>query len=94
MSMFQNMPFIKPNFVGSPHLKSIGYEEIIQENEPIQSQVSALIRDGCCAVFLEKARQKNNELQRPQLQVALSTMDKGDELVVTKLNRLGKVRSK
>ena len=52
----------------------------------------ALKEAGCSVVFQEQVSTRVKEKQRPQLQAALSSLESGDELVVSKLDRLGRTQ--
>ncbi len=70
--------------------KIIGYSRkstLTQTNEP---DVAALKEAGCEIVFEEKVSSRKAEKDRPQLQAALTALRSGDELVITKLDRLGR----
>ena len=70
--------------------KIIGYSRkstLLQTNEP---DVAALKEAGCEMVFEEKVSSRKAEKDRPQLQAALTALRSGDELVITKLDRLGR----
>ena len=70
--------------------KIIGYSRkstLTQTNEP---DVAALKEAGCEIVFEEKISSRKAEKDRPQLQAALTALRSGDELVITKLDRLGR----
>ncbi len=45
-----------------------------------------------CAKFEEKISSRKKEKDRPQLQVALAMLSNGDELVLAKLDRLGRLQ--
>lgn len=70
--------------------KIIGYSRkstLTQTNEP---DVAALKEAGCEIVFEDKISSRKAEKDRPQLQAALNALRNGDELVITKLDRLGR----
>ena len=52
----------------------------------------ALKEAGCSVVFQEQISTRVKEKNRPQFQAALSSLEKGDELVVAKLDRLGRTQ--
>ena len=74
--------------------KSIGYARTstARQTGGIEAQVLALKEAGCCVVIQEQVSTRVKEKQRPQLQGALSSLEKGDELVVSKLDRLGRTQ--
>ena len=70
--------------------KIIGYSRkstLQQTNEP---DVAALKEAGCELVFEETISSRKAEKERPQLQAALNALRTGDELVIAKLDRLGR----
>ena len=74
--------------------KSIGYARTstARQTGGIEAQVLALKEAGCSVVFQEQVSTRVKEKDRPQLQSALSSLEKGDELVVSKLDRLGRTQ--
>ena len=74
--------------------KSIGYAHTstARKTGGIEAQVLALKEAGCSVVFQEQVSTRVKEKDRPQLQSALSSLEKGDELVVSKLDRLGRTQ--
>ena len=52
----------------------------------------ALKEAGCSVVFQEQVSTRVKEENRPQFQAALSSLESGDELVVAKLDRLGRTQ--
>ena len=67
----------------------IGYARVSTEDQDLSIQRAALERDGCAIVFEEK-RSGKKRLGREQLDLALRVLTKGDTLVVTRLDRLGR----
>ena len=74
--------------------KSIGYARTSTARQigGIESQVLALKEAGCTVVFQEQVSTRVKEKDRPQFQSALASLDSGDELVVSKLDRLGRTQ--
>ena len=74
--------------------KSIGYARIstARQSGGVEAQVAALKDAGCTVIFQEQVSTKVKEKDRTQLQAALSSLEKGDELVVSKLDRLGRTQ--
>ena len=53
----------------------------------------ATLKEECCAVdFEETIRTRVKEKDRPQLQAVLNAVLKGDELMLEKLDRLGRTQ--
>ena len=74
--------------------KSIGYARTstARQTGGVEAQVLALKEAGCAVVFQEQVSTRVKEKERPQLQAALSSLENGDELVVSKLDRLGRTQ--
>ena len=74
--------------------KSIGYARTstARQKGGVEAQVLALREAGCSVVFQEQVSTRVKEKERPQLQAALASVEKGDELVVSKLDRLGRTQ--
>ena len=70
--------------------RSIGYARVSTSHQSVDAQVSLLKAEGCAVVFHEVVSTRIKEGGRPQLQSALNALVEGDELVVAKLDRLGR----
>lgn len=69
--------------------RRIGYARVSTADQKLKIQKAALDRDGCAIIFEEKKTgTKRND--REQLELALKVLTKGDTLVVTRLDRLGR----
>jgi len=79
-------------FSDRPKYKSIGLARVSVESQAIDSQVLALKEEGCCVVFQEVISTRYKNAQRPQLIEALKALQENDELVVAKLDRLGRTQ--
>ena len=66
----------------------IGYGRVSTRDQNPDGQHDALNAAGCDEVFVDKASGKL--ASRPKLDEALRISRKGDQLVVTKLDRLGR----
>jgi len=76
----------KPLFSERPEYKSIGYaRQSSLKQISISAQVDELKKAGCVVVFSETVSSANKE--RPQFDDALGTLEEGDEIVFTKLDR-------
>jgi len=76
----------KPLFRDRPSYKSIGYaRQSTSKQISIGAQVEDLKNAGCFVVFQETVSSANKE--RPQFDAALETLEEGDEIVFTKLDR-------
>ena len=76
----------KPLLRGRPAYKSIGYaRESTNKQISIGAQVKELKKAGCVVVFQETVSIADKE--RPQFDAALRTLEEGDEIVFTKLDR-------
>ncbi len=70
--------------------RTIGYARVSTASQTTDPQVQALKEAGCIRIFAEKVSSRTPENQRIQLQAALAVLEDGDELVVAKLDRLGR----
>jgi DNA invertase Pin-like site-specific DNA recombinase len=68
----------------------IGYARVSTTSQTTDPQVEALKAAGCTRVFAEKVSSRTPETQRIQLQAALTVLEEGDELVLSKLDRIGR----
>ena len=84
-----NFQFKRKRFLLSEknkHSKSIGYARAIDsEFNYLEEQIKCLKNEGCILIFSEII--SLNEKIKPELKNALNYLSKGDELVVTKLDR-------
>ena len=69
--------------------RRIGYARVSTEDQKLTIQKAALDKDGCAIIFEEK-RTGTKRNDREQLELALKVLTKGDTLVVTRLDRLGR----
>ena len=75
-----------PLFSKRPRYKSIGYARASQNKQiSIDDQIVELTNSGCFVVFQETFNSANKK--RPQFNAALETLEEGDEIVFTKLDR-------
>jgi DNA invertase Pin-like site-specific DNA recombinase len=66
----------------------VGYARVSTTEQTLDAQLSALRNAGCERVFSE--RESGAKTDRQQLAKAISKLDSGDVLVVTKLDRLAR----
>ena len=69
--------------------RRIGYARVSTDDQDLAIQNTALEKDACAIVFEEK-RSGTKRDGRDQLQLAIKVLTKGDSLVVTRLDRLGR----
>ena len=69
--------------------RRIGYARVSTDDQDLSIQKAALDKDGCAIIFEEK-RSGTKRAGRAQLDLALKVLVKGDTLVVTRLDRLGR----
>ena len=72
--------------------RSVGYARCSTGHQTTDAQVAALKEAGCEVVFQESISTRTADRDRAQLQDALSAVMKGDELVLTKLDRVGRTQ--
>ena len=70
--------------------KTVGYARVSTGAQTTDTQVASLKEAGCEVVFEENISSRKKEKDRPQLQAALAMLRNGDELVLAKLDRLGR----
>lgn len=70
----------------------IGYARVSTARQDEAAQVQALTDAGCGQVFAERISTMVPSEKREQLQAALEALVEGDELVVAKLDRLGRTQ--
>ncbi|WP_416238136.1 recombinase family protein [Synechococcus sp. CCY9201] len=70
--------------------RSIGYSRCSTTHQDTDAQVTELGSAGCQEVFAEKVSSRAPLEKRPQLRRCLESRQEGDELVVSKLDRLGR----
>jgi len=70
--------------------RSIGYARCSTTHQDTDAQFTELRSAGCQEVFAEKVSSRAPLEKRPQLRRCLETLQEGDELVVSKLDRLGR----
>ena len=76
----------KPLFRDKPEYKCIGYaRQSTNKQISIGAQVEELKKAGCVVVFQETV--SSADKARPQFEAALGTLEEGDEIVFTKLDR-------
>lgn len=66
----------------------IGYARVSSVGQNLDIQIKKLTDDGCEKIFSEK--ESGAKSKRPKLQEALEYVRDGDQLVVTRLDRLGR----
>lgn len=70
-------------------MKKIGYARVASlDGDNLEMQIAALRDTGCETVFREII--SGLVIDRPQFNAALRSMKPGDELVIVKLDRLGR----
>ena len=66
----------------------IGYARVSTADQNLDLQFNALTDYGCTTIYQEKISGKNTD--RLELKNLLATLRKGDQVVVWKLDRLGR----
>lgn len=70
----------------------IGYARVSTKSQSVEAQVAELKAAGATKVFAERISTRTADKDRTQLQACLASLHKGDELVITKLDRLGRTQ--
>ena len=73
-------------------MASVGYARVSTARQDETQQVEALKAEGCERVFHERISTTVPAAKRDQLQACLAALVPGDELVVAKLDRLGRTQ--
>ena len=73
-------------------MAQIGYARVSTAQQDEAAQVKQLEDAGCVEVFHERISTRVPDTEREQLQAVLSRLTKGDVLVVSKLDRLGRTQ--
>ena len=76
-----------------PQGRSIGLARVSTKAQSVEAQVAQLQAAGCEQVFAERISTRVAESDRPQLQACLAELKPGDQLVVVKLDRLGRTQA-
>ncbi|MDF9530593.1 recombinase family protein [Bacillus cereus] len=69
-------------------LVKYGYARVSTLNQDLESQIQTLEKEGCKKIYSEKFT--GTKFDRPKFQELLSVLEKGDSLVVTKLDRFAR----
>lgn len=69
-------------------MKKYGYARASTKDQNLELQIDALKAAGCSRIFQEKASGKSKD--RPELKKLLDHLDKGDTVVVYKLDRISR----
>ncbi|MGF9909476.1 recombinase family protein [Brevibacillus porteri] len=69
-------------------MKKYGYARVSTVAQDLTAQVEELRREGCSIIFEDKFT--GTKADRPQFKKVLSLLEKGDTLVVTKLDRFAR----
>ena len=72
--------------------RRIGYARVSTNRQDEAAQIAALSADGCDQIFHERISTRVPADKRQQLQACLAMLRPGDELVVAKLDRLGRTQ--
>jgi len=72
--------------------RSVGFARVSTKGQTTAPQEAELRAAGCQLVFAERISTRVAEADRPQLQACLAELRSGDELVVVKLDRLGRTQ--
>ena len=70
--------------------RTIGYARVSTAGQSTDAQVADLKAAGCDRIFHEKVSTRTPEEKRIQLQACLATLEEGDCLCISKLDRCGR----
>ncbi|WP_439637970.1 recombinase family protein [Spirulina sp.] len=70
-------------------MKRIGYARVSTAKQDESAQIEALREAGCDRIFHERV---STRFDRPELEKCLDSLEAGDVLVITKLDRLGRTQ--
>jgi DNA invertase Pin-like site-specific DNA recombinase len=70
--------------------RMIGYARVSTTSQSTDAQVAELKASGCDRIFHEKVSSRTPEEKRVQLQACLATLEEGDCLCISKLDRCGR----
>ena len=82
--------FAKNTLYSTKMGRLIGYARVSTASQSTDAQVEELKQAGCDRIFHEKVSSRTPEEKRIQLQAALATLEEGDCLCVSKLDRCGR----
>lgn len=68
--------------------KLVGYARVSKEEQTLDLQIDALKKEGCQSIYHDKVSGAKNE--RPGLSKCINSLEKGDTLIVWRLDRLGR----
>lgn len=72
--------------------RTVGYARVSTKAQSVEAQVAELNAAGAEVVFSERVSTRKAEGDRLQLQACLAELQPGDELLVVKLDRLGRTQ--
>lgn len=78
---------------GSSQARRIGYARVSTQGQSLDQQLAVLNEAGCSQTFGEKVSSTVPSHKRQALLDALASLERGDTLVVAKLDRLGRTPS-
>lgn len=85
-------PGAPTNLPAPPPGRSVGYARVSTRSQTTAPQEADLQAAGCELVFAERVSTRTRDTERQQLQRCLSELQSGDELVICKLDRLGRTQ--
>ncbi len=90
MIEFNRHHFARPVFLSRSRSKSIGFARVSSFEDGGEAQISALKADGCIYVFKELTDGASTGQKMLAYQEAVENLVAGDELVIVRLDRLGR----
>lgn len=70
-----------------------GYARVSTVNQDLESQIMALVKEGCLEENIYSEKFTGTKLERPKFKQLISKLEEGDTLVVTKLDRFARSTS-
>ena len=90
MIEFHRFKFVRPVFLARCGVQSIGFARISSSKSGEDAQIAELEAHGCASVFTELTDGTAKDKNMLRYQAAVDNLKEGDELVIVKLDRLGR----
>lgn len=93
MTAFLSSAAVPAAPVASEQGRLIGFARVSTRHQSLSAQEAELRAAGCEVVYAERISTRKSEADRPVLLACLADLRRGDELVVVKLDRLGRTQA-